>query len=473
MISPDVQRLAIADYCRTRGYDVVDWLEGIDQSGSRAKSAWWPRLDEAVGRVESREFDVIVVWKFSRTARNRLKWAIALDRVETAGGSIESATEQVDASTSTGRFTRGMLAELNAFEAERIGEIWREVHDSRLAAGKAPTGLPKYGYVWNKAEQLHEPDPVTSLILVEMYERFLAGATFYSLICWMNSNGIRTDAGSMWSANTLIRIMDSGFAAGFIPWHGQLHQGIHKPLIEPEIWQQYQDARASRRRIAPRTKATKYLLTGMAICGACGGPMQGNPQADKSAGSYRCGVSKTRGPDACSGTYVSVKLADAKIFEWLQSVAKDLDAEAELVGASRIKQVSAEAEARRLGQELQRLDNSMKRLSLQVAEGLVPEADYSATRDTLEAKYRVAKDRMEAQARIARETVKSPAATAARLVAEWDRLPLDQTRNILSTLLTRARLTSGGRESVKGRQGSLSLGMVEVLPSWSDTYVWL
>ncbi|MCW2542817.1 MAG: hypothetical protein JWM40_369, partial [Frankiales bacterium] len=48
MMSPDVQRAAILDYAHQRGYVIVDWLEGIDQSGSRAKSAWWPRLEQAV-----------------------------------------------------------------------------------------------------------------------------------------------------------------------------------------------------------------------------------------------------------------------------------------------------------------------------------------------------------------------------------------------------------------------------------------
>src|SRR6476660_7321680 len=127
VVSPEVQRTAISDYSAARGYEITGWLEGLDESGSRARSAWWPRLDQAVAAVEAGEYDVIVVWKFSRTARHRLRWAVALDRVESAGGQLESATEQVDTTTSTGRFTRGMLAELNAFEAERIGEVWKEV----------------------------------------------------------------------------------------------------------------------------------------------------------------------------------------------------------------------------------------------------------------------------------------------------------------------------------------------------------
>jgi hypothetical protein len=75
MISPEVQRVAISDYAAARGYEITGWLEGIDESGSRARSAWWPRLDQAVAAVEAGEYDVILVWKYSRVARHRLRWA--------------------------------------------------------------------------------------------------------------------------------------------------------------------------------------------------------------------------------------------------------------------------------------------------------------------------------------------------------------------------------------------------------------
>ncbi len=117
MTSPDLQRAAIETYAATHGYLVVDWVEGVDDSGSQRSSSWWRKLDRAVDRVEAGEVDGIIVWKFSRTARHRLKWAVALDRIESAGGVLESATEQFDTTTSAGRFARGMIAEMNAFEA--------------------------------------------------------------------------------------------------------------------------------------------------------------------------------------------------------------------------------------------------------------------------------------------------------------------------------------------------------------------
>lgn len=115
MTSPEVQRYAIQTYCQAAGHELVAIVEGIDESGSDSRSRWWKTLDRAVEQVESGDFDGIVVWKFSRVARHRLKWAVALDRVEAVGGILESATEQFDTTTSAGRFARGMTAEMNAF----------------------------------------------------------------------------------------------------------------------------------------------------------------------------------------------------------------------------------------------------------------------------------------------------------------------------------------------------------------------
>lgn len=66
----------------------------------------------------------------------------------------------MDTTTSSGRFARGMLAELAAFESERIGEQSKESHERRVRNGMPANGKPQYGYQYSKAEGF-SPDPVT------------------------------------------------------------------------------------------------------------------------------------------------------------------------------------------------------------------------------------------------------------------------------------------------------------------------
>lgn len=139
MTSPALQRVACEDYCSRMGYHVIDIVEDIDLSGRLWKRR---KIEQVVQRIESGEVDVIVGWRWSRFSRNRKDWAIAVDRVEAAGGRLESATEPTDTTTSTGRLARGMLAELAAFESERIGDTWRETHARRVREANRSTASP-------------------------------------------------------------------------------------------------------------------------------------------------------------------------------------------------------------------------------------------------------------------------------------------------------------------------------------------
>jgi site-specific DNA recombinase len=154
MVSPELQLAAIDEVCQRFGYALVSVISDLDRSG-----LFWKRrqVEQAVEMIEAGGADILMVWKWSRIARNRRDWAIAVDRIESAGGRLESATEPVDASTSSGRLA--MLAEFAAFEADRVGDMWREAHNRRIRHGLPPSGRPHYGYRY--VDKGYLPDPVT------------------------------------------------------------------------------------------------------------------------------------------------------------------------------------------------------------------------------------------------------------------------------------------------------------------------
>ncbi|MFD0855529.1 recombinase family protein, partial [Actinomadura adrarensis] len=127
MISPTLQKTAINDWARRHNRRIVAWVEDPDKSGRTFNR----RIQEAIEAVENGEAREIIVWKFSRFGRQRYGWAVNLERVEAKGGQLVSATEEVDARTASGKFARGMLAEVAAFESDRASEQWKETHQHR------------------------------------------------------------------------------------------------------------------------------------------------------------------------------------------------------------------------------------------------------------------------------------------------------------------------------------------------------
>lgn len=443
MISPEVQRVAIADYATARGYEVAGWLEGIDESGSRAKSAWWPRLEQAVAAVEAGEYDVIVVWKYSRVARQRLRWAVAIDRVEDAGGRLESATEQVDTTTSTGRFTRGMLAELQAFEAERIGEVWKEVHSRRVTAGKPASGKPKWGYAYDPVKKLHLPDPKTGQVLADLYRRYVAGETIYGLVRWLNGQGWRTSSDGLWSDRALRRVLDSGFASGRFMVNGTLRQGIHKPLIDERLWQTYVDARARRRALPARRERSEYLFSGLVRCGRCGGTMVAGQFGHAREPKYRCKTRQQQGPAGCQGGYVMASLVERKVIEWLEEKARAgrVDVARGDAAAIRARRTNDRHARDRLARELRRVEENLHRLVTQDHDTLPPRV-YAEARDALAERHRDLTAALEEAQRDLRDTVTNPAKAAAGLLASWDRRPVEHRRELLRRLVGEIRVWS-------------------------------
>lgn len=463
MISPEVQRVAIEDAAARRGYVIAGWMEGLDESGSQKRSAWWPRLDQAVAAVEAGEYDVVLVWKFSRVARHRLRWAVAIDRVEEAGGRIESATEDVDTTTSTGRFTRGMLAELQAFEAERIGEVWSSVHDARIRSGRPHTGKPKWGYLYAREQKLHVPDPETGPVLADLYRRYVAGESVYALVRWLNAHGWRTLEGGVWADRTLRRVLDSGFAAGLFMAGGnpkkkvkaRLHQGVHEPLIDGALWQAYLDARETRRARPARAERSQYLLSGLVRCARCERPMVAGQFGEARAPKYRCKTGKEQGPEGCRGGYVMAAFLERELLAWLRDLAGDVDgSRARRAEATAVRRVQA-SEEKRLARALGQVDTQLKRLAMQNVTTPLPAAVYRETYDDLMGQREQLEQALADVGRERRAGIADPARHAAALLEEWDEKPVEHRREALRRLLRYLDVTTGRPRAT-----------VRVVPTW-------
>lgn len=459
MASPEIQRSAIESYADARGYDLVDWVEGIDESGSRNQSAWWPTLERSVAAVEAGEYDVLVVWKFSRVARHRLKWATAIDRVEAAGGAIESATEQFDTTTSSGRFARGMVGELNAFFAEQIGEGWKEAHERRVRAGKPANGKPRWGYVYDLVEKLHVPDPVTGPVLAQVYRRYIAGESVYSLVRWLNAHGHRTLTDGLWEDRALRRVLDSGFASGQFTHRGDLYPGVHEALIDAKTWQAYLDARQARRAAPARRERSQYVLSGLVRCARCRRPMVAGQFGDARQPKYRCKSGKERGPEACVGGYVMAKFVERTVLAWLEDLAGAADQAAEASLRAKARRTTARTEATRLGRAVERAEEALARLAVQNAETPLPAGAYRLAHDELAGQLQGLRSAYDAALLEQRAAVQNPGRVAARLLSRWETWPVAHRRTELATILERVEVTTGRPR-----------GRVKVWTTWGESW---
>ncbi|WP_313812403.1 recombinase family protein [Glutamicibacter sp.] len=437
-ISLELQENAGRQYCDQQGYDVVR----VEADPGISGRTWnRPAVQRTVASIENGEADVIVLWKWSRLSRARKDWAVAIDKVESAGGRIESATEQVDVTTSTGRFARGMLAEFAAFESDRIGDTWKEAQKRRIAQGKPANGRKRFGYEYSR-ETGFTPHPEEAPALQEMYRRFLLGHTPRDLVEYLNDTGIKPNHGyssaiaTTWSAETIMGILDNPFATGRFRHGGQVHRGIHERIISEETWEKYQSRRRARTKTA-RAESSQYLLTGLIFCGVCGSKAYGGarrgPDGQRGGAVYSCKQASYY--KAHRGGYVQEDRIMEHLLPWLNELANEINAAA----AAQPSAPHSKDPAPGIRRALIKLDGRRDALTNKMLDGTIPDDVYTRLLSELEHEKERLKHRLQDL-----EAAKSPDGIkeTADLIRGWDSISIASKRELLSRLLKGIRYTA-------------------------------
>ena len=407
-ISPELQETAIRQWAARTGRRLLEpMIVDLDESGRHFKR----RIMGAIERVERREARGIAVWRFSRFGRNRTGNAAALARLEAVGGELESATEPVDARTAVGELQREMIFAFGNFESNRAGEQWRETHEHRIKNQLPATGRRRFGYVWHPRrvpdldasggfrlqDERYTLHPDFASIVEEMYERKLdkpVGQGLNTIAHWLNEElQVPTLRGGLWHTSTIARYMDSGFAAGWLRIHDrecrcgygkdqkiskcQNDRMIYVPgaqpkIIDPNMWEEYQEHRKLTKPIAPRARKATYTLSGMLSHGRCRHHMSHASDSRKTgqvSGYWLvCSRNKNVSKIACpKGINVKREQVEDEVFDWLgrEKIADDVDALAPVVENTAPKEDPKQAAQRKrahLTRELRTVDAAIDRL---------------------------------------------------------------------------------------------------------------
>ncbi|WP_369377626.1 recombinase family protein [Streptomyces sp. cg36] len=499
-ISPKLQKVAIQEWAVRTKRRIVRWIVDLDKTGRNFKR----KIMIGIGAVEQGKVKGIAVWKYSRFGRNRDGIAVNLKRVESVGGQVESATEQIDARTALGKFQRGILFEFAAYESDRAGEQWKETHELRRAAKLPATGRARFGYLWHPRrvmqpngtwttqKEWYEPDTKgLGPIVAELYRRYVMGKGFSILCRWLNTAGHLNARGKLWQTETLRRYMDSGFAAGLLRLHSpkcpkpDCHgsctnyyyaPGAHEEIVGWDLWLRYMQRRKMIKETPIRSRAATYTLTGLMAHDACrkGVTVASATRKRKDGTTYsipghgvRCGYRNGTGGTGCVGVYSFRTIIEDRFFEWLSGEAAGIDkapASEQRAPAPKSPHSLLAEKRKRLQAEVDRISKALKVLmrNYALAPESYPQEEYEETRSEF------MNDRAKAQKALDAlpKAEELPSAEELRpivvgLVEEWATLTVDERNAIARQLVRRVVLTRNG-EGAKGRENVI----VTVHPVW-------
>ena len=290
--SISAQLRALRDYCQTHGWEIV--AEYVDEglSAAHESAASRPQFRRLMADVEARRFDVIVVHKLDRFSRNLIVTLQSLARIDKAGATFVSLTEQIDYTTPMGRLCLTMIGGLAQWYSDNLASEVRKGRRERIDLG-LPNGDLAFGYV--STGDSHQPPVVVKAeaeLVREMFRRYAAGTQSANQIAaWLNEQGARPRSKrglTKFTKAAVMEMLSNPFYAGRVRYKGEELPGRHEACVSEELFTVVQAIRVSRRSNPSGLRAhpsRTYMFRSIARCVRCGRQLICTP--DKQNRRYR------------------------------------------------------------------------------------------------------------------------------------------------------------------------------------------
>lgn len=282
--SPASQLEKIREYAKKNGYILPEDFIFADEGISGRNTAKRPAFNRMIGiaKQKPKPFDAILLWKFSRFARNREDSIVYKSMLrKQCGIDVISISENVgDDKMSV--LIEAMIEAMDEYYSINLGEEVRRGMNEKVSRGEAVT-IPSFGY--DIKDGVYVPDPVTAPALRRIFEDYLSGKGMRTIAMELNDNGFRTRRGNRFQNRTVQYILNNPVYIGKIRWTptGRAERnfsnpdtiiidGTHEPLIDMKLWNAVQEKLAK----APKTKYMRseapkqpFMLQGLVRCDAC------------------------------------------------------------------------------------------------------------------------------------------------------------------------------------------------------------
>lgn len=223
--SPDAQLKELRDYAARHELLIAPEHIFIDAGVSGRKASKRQQFQNMIATAKSKDrpFDVILVWKFSRFARNQEESILykSLLRKECKVDVI-SITEETNGNV-FGSLIERIIEWMDEFYSIRLADEVRSKMSLVAEKGIVQTIAP-FGYMKNPGEKL-EIVPEEAEWVKIMAEKVLNKENLRSISDYLNRRGVRTHRGGKFEPRTVEYILRNRTNAGVVHWTP--NQGEH------------------------------------------------------------------------------------------------------------------------------------------------------------------------------------------------------------------------------------------------------
>lgn len=282
------QRDAISAFAVRHNLIITEWYEDRETAAKKGRTQF-VRMMTALERGKAAG---VILHKIDRGARNLWDWARLQDLIE-AGVAVRFAHDDLDLQSRGGRLAADIQAVVAADYVRNLRDEVRKGIRGRLKQGLFPLPAPA-GYIDQGRGRPKIIDPIKGPLVRKAFELYATGRYSYNTLpLELHRMGLTRYNGKPLSLKGIGSILRNPFYIGVIRIRktGETFQGIHQPLVAPDLFQAVQaiiDAKSN-------TKARRFdfVYRRLLECAECGHALTGELQ--KGRVYYRCHTSTCKG----------------------------------------------------------------------------------------------------------------------------------------------------------------------------------
>lgn len=290
--------------CEANGWTVAEVYVENDVSASARSRKPRPLYAEMIHRAQAGEFDAIVAYSNSRLTRRFREFIDLIDLAEQRGVRIVTVVSGEDnLATADGRMVARIKASVDVNEAERISERLTRAKAQAALDGRYRGGMRPYGYDRGEGRGDLVIREDEAQVIREATAGVIAGRTLASMARELNESGLVTSTGNPWTyarlRDVLIRPRNAGLLSRGRPDRGPdgfeiVGTAKWEPIVSEADWHAMYAILSEPSRRQQDGNDTRWLGSGIYVCGRCGGDMRAAPSGGTKARSwqrryhYRC-----------------------------------------------------------------------------------------------------------------------------------------------------------------------------------------
>lgn len=207
-LSPDAQKRELKNYAKKNGILITDFFQDNGISGRKAEKR--PEFQKMISLAKSSDhpYDMILVWKYSRFARNQEESIVYKSLLQKNNVEVVSITEPLIDGPFASLIER-IIEWMDEYYSIRLsGDVKRGMTEKALRGGYQ--SVPPLGYRMN-AEHIPEICEAEAVIVREIFRLCKERYTLTTIARMLNDAGYRTRRGNRFERRTVLYILQNPF----------------------------------------------------------------------------------------------------------------------------------------------------------------------------------------------------------------------------------------------------------------------